>query len=55
MAEIKKKLAKEELLRSGEGVEVEREDTPKHLHFNGSGDRGVSVSGAFDCAEELDD
>jgi hypothetical protein len=28
MVEIKKKLAKEELLQSGEGVEVEREDTP---------------------------
>jgi hypothetical protein len=28
MAEIKRKLAKEELLRSGEGVEVEQEDTP---------------------------
>ncbi|KAJ6574049.1 hypothetical protein B0H19DRAFT_1208169 [Mycena capillaripes] len=28
MAQIRTKLAKEELLRSGEGVEVEREDTP---------------------------
>ncbi|KAJ6556071.1 hypothetical protein B0H19DRAFT_1262187 [Mycena capillaripes] len=28
MAQIRAKLAKEELLRSGEGVEVEREDTP---------------------------
>lgn len=28
MREIRLKLAKEELLRSGEGVEVEQEDTP---------------------------
>jgi hypothetical protein len=28
MRDIKNKLAKEELLRSGDGVEVEREDTP---------------------------
>jgi hypothetical protein len=28
MQEIRRKLAKEELLRSGEGVEVKREDTP---------------------------
>jgi hypothetical protein len=28
LREIKTKLAKEELLRSGEGTEVEREDTP---------------------------
>jgi hypothetical protein len=28
MKEIRLKLAKEELIRSGEGLEVEREDTP---------------------------
>jgi hypothetical protein len=28
LREIKNKLAKEELLRSGEGTEVEHEDTP---------------------------
>jgi hypothetical protein len=28
MQDIRRKLAKEELLRSGEGDEVEREDTP---------------------------
>lgn len=28
MQEIRRKLEKEELLRSGEGAEVEREDTP---------------------------
>jgi hypothetical protein len=28
LREIKNKLAREELLRSGEGTEVEREDTP---------------------------
>jgi hypothetical protein len=28
MREIRMKLVKEELLRSGEGTEVEREDTP---------------------------
>lgn len=28
MKEIRLKLAKEELIRSGEGIEVEREDTP---------------------------
>jgi hypothetical protein len=28
MQEIRRKLQKEELLRSGEGTEVEREDTP---------------------------
>jgi hypothetical protein len=28
MQEIRRKLQKEELMRSGEGTEVEREDTP---------------------------